>query len=229
MSVQYQSNDDNKPLIIFGYDECIFKQYLLMKNTWVGPSRETILVLKDEGQGVVISAIQSCKFGFGLEMSAEELANNARKGQKYRGEKAVKEKRGSKMKMDLPDSPFVQEFEYGVVNEGYSCYEHRVLQLEDCCDVLHLLYPQYDFLLLFDHSCRYGKQRADGLNMENMSKSYGETQAKMHTRIIKQEHGYLGKYERILNPGDMQFMAFQPDNPGPFWLSDAERQQTRKD
>jgi len=101
-------------------------------------------------------------------------------------------------------------------NEEYWCYEHMVLQLEDCCDVLNSLYPQYDFLLLFDHSCGHDKQRADGLNMENMSKSYGGKQAKMHTTIIKHEHGYLGKYERILNPGDTQFVVFQPDDPGPY-------------
>jgi len=42
-----------------------------------------------------------------------------------------------------------------------------VLQLEDCVDVLKYLYPQYDFLLLFDHSCSHDKQREDGLNVEN--------------------------------------------------------------
>ena len=87
----------------------------------VGLNGENILVPKDEGQCMIISAFQSCKFGFGLDMSAEELVrvNNARKGQKQRDEKAAKEKQGSKMKKDLPESPFVQEFEYRVANEGY--------------------------------------------------------------------------------------------------------------
>jgi len=46
-----------------------------------------------------------------------------------------------------------------------------VLQMEDCMDTLKLLHPQYDFFLFL-----FGKQREDGLNIENMSKSYGGKQ-----------------------------------------------------
>jgi hypothetical protein len=41
-----------------------------------------------------------------------------------------------------------------------------VLQLEDCIDVLKVLYPQFDFLFLFDHSCGHDRQKEDGLNVE---------------------------------------------------------------
>ena len=41
----------DKPLIIFGHDECIFKQYLLTKKNWTGPEGEIDLVPKDEEQG----------------------------------------------------------------------------------------------------------------------------------------------------------------------------------
>jgi hypothetical protein len=34
------------PLLIFGHDECIFKQYTLSKKSWTGPSGETVLVPK---------------------------------------------------------------------------------------------------------------------------------------------------------------------------------------
>ncbi len=72
-------------------------------------------------------------------------------------------------------SPFVVEFEFGIVDEGYWCYERmvlqmEVLQMEDCLDVLHTLCPQFDVLLLFDHSCGHNKQQCDGLNVENMAK-----------------------------------------------------------
>jgi len=50
------------------------------------------------------------------------------------------------------------------------------LQLEDCGDVLKVLYPQFDFLFLFDHSCRHNCQKEDGLNVERMTKSYGGAQ-----------------------------------------------------
>jgi hypothetical protein len=50
-----------------------------------------------------------------------------------------------------------------------------VLQMEDCIDVLKVLYPSYDVLLLFDHSCGHDRQRDDGLNVENMSKGWNVT------------------------------------------------------
>ncbi len=52
-----------------------------------------------------------------------------------------------------------------------------VLQLEDCIDCLKVLAPDFDILFLFDHSCGHGCQREDGLNIENMSKSFGGKQA----------------------------------------------------
>jgi hypothetical protein len=42
-----------------------------------------------------------------------------------------------------------------------------VLQMEDCLDVMRVLYPEYKVLLLFDHSCGHEWQREDGLNVEN--------------------------------------------------------------
>jgi hypothetical protein len=58
-----------KPLIIIGHDDCIFKQYSLSKKYWVAPDGQWVLVPKDEGQGVMVSAIQSREFGFGLELT----------------------------------------------------------------------------------------------------------------------------------------------------------------
>jgi hypothetical protein len=79
--------------------------------------------------------------------------------------------------------------------------------MEDCADVLHTLYPQFDFLFLFDHSCGHDKQQPDGLNAENMAKSYGDKQNYLRP-IIKQKKDYLGPYPRTLQLGDTQFMVF---------------------
>ena len=91
---------------------------------------------------------------------------------KYCDAIAAKNIRGTEEKQPLTDSPFIREFEYGAKNEGYWSYEHMVLQMEDCIDVMHALYPDYDVLFLFDHSCGHDRQREDGLNVENMSKNY---------------------------------------------------------
>ncbi len=131
-------------------------------------------------------------------------------------------KKGTALKKDLKHSPFVVEFKYGANNEGYWSYEHMVLQLEDCVDCLQVLAPQFDYLFLFDHSCGHDKQWEDGLNMENMTKSFGGKQAHLHDTLIKECNGYLGLFPKILRPGDVQSMVFKESDIGPFWLSEQE-------
>jgi len=70
-----------------------------------------------------------------------------------------------------------------------------VLQLEDCCDMVTNLYPQYDFLFLVDHSSGHDKQREDGLNVSRMTRNFGGAQRKMRDTQIKQEKGYLGPFQ----------------------------------
>jgi hypothetical protein len=69
-----------------------------------------------------------------------------------------------------------------------------VLQLEDCVDLMMHLYPEYDYLLLFDHSSGNNKQREDGLNVKKKTRSFGGMQRKMRDTVIKRERGYLGPY-----------------------------------
>jgi hypothetical protein len=79
-------------LIILGHDEAIIKQFTLTVKGWVGPNGETAIVLKDDGTGIMLSAFQSREFGFGLEMSEQdlELVNEYRKDKNYQDEAAAK-------------------------------------------------------------------------------------------------------------------------------------------
>jgi hypothetical protein len=216
---------------MFRHDKCIVKQYLLTKKAWTLPTGETQLVPKEEGQGVMISAFQSREFGFGMPLTEEQIqtVNEFRKGKKYKDEEAAAKYLGSILKKDLTCSPFIIEFEYGAGNEGYWNFERMVLQLENCVDVVRCLYPQYDYLFLFDHSCRYDKQQPNGLNAENMSKLYGGKQSYLHDLTIQQEQGYLGNYSRTLMPGDIQKMMFQPADDGPFFLTTKQQEGRRED
>jgi hypothetical protein len=197
-------------------DECIFKQYTMSTKSWVGPNGDTVPVPKDDGQGIMISAFQSREFGFGLDLTPDLLqeVNVTRQGKSYEDSKAAISKRGNAAKQPLTSTPFVIKFKYGANNDGYWAYEHMVLQLEDCIDVLRCLYPQYDVLFMFDHSCGHDRQREDGLNVKNMSKNYGGKQK--CTSLMKKEKGFLGQFSRILNPGDVQSMVFMPGDEGPF-------------
>ena len=154
LSVRIQPS--SKPLISFGHDECIFKQFPMPTKQWYGPNKETFIRPKDDGHGIMISAFQSREFGFGLDVTEADLkeVNRRREGFRYRDTQAALETRKSEYKAPLTTSPFVREFEYGQNADGYWTYQHMVLQLEDCVDVLNVKYPQeYDFLFLFDHSC----------------------------------------------------------------------------
>jgi hypothetical protein len=117
------------PLLIFGHDECIFKQYTLRKKSWTGPSGETVLVPKDDGQGIMISMFQSCEFGFGMDITPDLLkeVNITREGKKYNDTKAAISRRGTDIKKQITSSPFIVEFEYGANLEGYWSYDHMVL------------------------------------------------------------------------------------------------------
>ncbi len=69
---------------MFGHDEAIFKQYLLTKKAWSGPNGETVLVPKDDGQGVMINAFQARELGFCMELTKDQLdkVNFTRRGKK---------------------------------------------------------------------------------------------------------------------------------------------------
>ncbi len=54
-----------------------------------------------------------------------------------------------------------------------------VLQLEECVDVITNLFPQCDFVFLFDHSSGSGEQREDGVKIKKMTKRFGGAQRKM--------------------------------------------------
>jgi hypothetical protein len=104
-----------------------------------------------------------------------------------------------------------------------------VLEFEDCADVVTTLYPQYNFLFLFDHSCGHDRMPEDALRVDGMNTGYGVEQNIMGESIIKGEDGYLGPHNCKLNVGDVQSMVFRSTNNGPYWMTPEEREQTRKD
>ncbi len=49
-----------------------------------------------------------------------------------------------------------------------------VIQLEDCINCLKVMWPQYNFVFLLDHSCGHDRQRENGLNAGKMHKALEE-------------------------------------------------------
>ena len=145
----------SKPLIGFGQDESILKQYAFTTKAWTAPDGTHGLIPKDEGAGIMISAFVSREYGFGIDLSPDNLArvNEKRKGTKYSDEVAAKAVYGNTDKHPLTSNPFLTEFEYGVAGQGYWDYNHMVLQMEDCIDALHVCHgvDTYNYQFLYDH------------------------------------------------------------------------------
>jgi hypothetical protein len=148
------------PLICFGQDECICKQFIFTSKAWMAPDGQKPVIPKDEGIGVMISAFILRKFGFGMLLLDEDLkkVNKYRCHKHYSDRLAAVEKRGTSMKQPLHGSPVLSEFDYGVTAQGYWTYNHMDLQLEDCVDVVTVLYGDYDYVFLFDHSCGHDRK-----------------------------------------------------------------------
>ncbi|KAL7532560.1 hypothetical protein ACHAWF_008635 [Thalassiosira exigua] len=171
-----------KPLIVVGQDEAIFKQFLNMWKAWKLPDGTMAIMPKDDGNGVMISAWVSRELGFGVDWTSDlmERVNRSRAGKKYIDEEAARRVIGKPDKPPLTSSPLVKEFEYGANNEGYWNYDHMMIQVEDCVDVLREVLPaHYDIVLMVDHSCGHDRHRPDGLSVKNVNKYFGGAKPKM--------------------------------------------------
>jgi len=221
-----------KPVIIFGQDESTFNQYAFGNKLWVGSNGERAFLPKHNGMGLMISAFQSREFGFGFDMTPDELArvNHKRKGKSYEDTVAAMDVRGSEKKEPLLESPFVVKLEYGANKDGYWTGNHMILQLEDCIDCLTELHgDKYDFYFQFDHSSGHAKAQLNGLDVSNMNKGFGGDL--LRATLIKGEDGYLGSFynsgnkfmvtineeQKLVWGGDL------PDDAGPFWMTPTER------
>ena len=71
-SVRYK-NEQGKMIVMIGHDECIFKQYHFTNKSWVGDDKSRLIIPKDEGAGIMVSAFQCREFGFGHPLSVDDL------------------------------------------------------------------------------------------------------------------------------------------------------------
>jgi hypothetical protein len=225
----------SRPLEFIGQDECVFFQYLVSNKNWVGPKGERPLLPKNDGDGKMLSAFQSRLTGFGREMSEEDLnrVNEKRQGCTYLDVEAAREVLKTTSKLPLTESPFVRKILIGINNEGYWNSQHMAVQLEDVVDCLKILYPDFDFVFLFDHSQGHSRKREGALDVQCMNVSFGGKQSRLRDTQIETEKHFLGPNDPILHVGDIQKMNWAADVPegnddGPFNLNTEEKQKRRK-
>jgi hypothetical protein len=227
--------NEARPIIFIGQDECVFSQYSFSSKTWKGPKGESKLVPKSEGESLMISGFQSRVFGLGLgrEITNDEHQQiNARRNlpeyNEYLSAEAAMELNGTVKKEDLPKSdPFLRKFELGKDKDGYWNYFRMSLQLEDVVDCLVILYPDCDFVFLFDQSSGHAKKRKDGLNAAVMNVQWGGKQPLMRPTVLVE--GCLGLHQAQIQLGKEQSMVFTDQDAGPFNMSADERENRKRD
>jgi hypothetical protein len=112
-------------------------------------------------------------------------------------------------------------------NEGYWGYSHMMTQLDNCVECVKVMYPQFDFIFLFNHSSGDSKKQIGGLDASSMNKESEGAQPIMRTSKMEAEDGLLGPFDRILSVGEVQSMQFLTD-PGPFWVTKIEEEDCKK-
>ena len=108
-----------KNFTLVGHDECIFKKYIFIGKSWVGQNGEKIIILKDERQGLMISAFQLRELIFGHhEMTDEEISriNHTHLRKKYvdvDAAKLLRNTKGLQHPLTNESNLFAIDFQYG--------------------------------------------------------------------------------------------------------------------
>ena len=84
-NLSVRKRSDEKPVLLLGQDESIFKQYQINNKSWTLPDGTTDLVPKSDGAGIMLSSFTSREFGYGMKITPQQLRriNEVRKGKYY--------------------------------------------------------------------------------------------------------------------------------------------------
>ena len=224
-------NTEERPVMCLGQYEAIFKNNIFTRKMW-NHKVKCLIVPKDEGYGIIISAFQSREFVFGYPLTVpyiQTINEYHALHPKYVNADASTTILGynhkEPNKMGIHN--FCQEFEYGTSAKVYWTYERTVLQIEYRTNKLKALYPGIYFIFLFDHPRGHERGGENRLNAMRMNSGYGGAQKEMHQTKIKQEVGYLGLHEKIIEVQDDNHMVFQDGGNEPLWMTPQERVSTK--
>ena len=89
------------------------------------------------------------------------------------------------------------------------------LQMEDAYDLLRVIHPQCDFVMLMGNSAGHGKKLEGGLDTSVMNKKWGGRKIEMRDTVVP-ENGLYGATHLVWS---VQRMHFQEEDEGSFDLS----------
>jgi len=126
---------------------------------------------------VMMSTCTKRKWGFqgfdwdGLSYADRALVNNARQEadkSEYVRASAARTILGSVKKQKLTSLPFTRMLDFGENKQGWWDADWTSLQLEDCLDVMHVLYPELHIIFELDHSAGHLKKLEGGFAVLDM-------------------------------------------------------------
>ena len=176
----------------------------------------------------MLSAMTGREIGFGRPLTQDELeqVNSKRANQHYADKEAAMMVYKQTKKPPLKQSPFLRTLLIGAGNEGYWNAFHMAVQLEDVVDCLKVLYPEYDDLILFDHSQGHASRREDAQNAGKMAKTHEGAQPKMRSTTLGPRDIGPHRVPGGLKAGDTQKLVWdrmEDGSQGPFYLSPEEK------
>ena len=216
-----------RPKVICGQDETAVKQFTFSSNCWHDMNGATTLLPKSDGLTKMLSGYVIRDTGLGIELTDEQFdAINKRRTDtdsmwnEYVSKDSALEIYGKTKKTKLTSKhALVQYFDVGMHNEGYWNYHRMALQNEDVFDVLSVVFPNCDFVLLMDQSSGHGKRRQGGLDANNMNMFWGGKKEKMRETMVPEN----GPHPHTHPKDEPQCMQCKATDPGPFYLSAQKR------
>ena len=213
-----------RPLAEIGQDEVVFHPNTMNENAWLIDGVHPMQSKGGTGGGKMISGFKSRVFGFGLELSKDELEQvNSKRRQdetysSYAGD-AAKFLYGSAAKKELTESPFVRTITYGSADDGYWNSNHMLVQVEDVLDVWNTLErtSYMSPICEFDHSSGHDSEREDGLTVSPTHLKINWGKGRM-MRDCELTPGCLGtiEHEHRVYAGTTYSHSFKPGNPPHF-------------
>jgi hypothetical protein len=181
----------------------------------------------------MLSAFVSREFGFGRQLTDIELAkinNETRQtnGATYTDTQAAMEILGTINKAPFTESPFVKYLYIGVNNEGYWNSFHMSLQFEDVVDCLRVLYPNFDFVFMFDHSQGHARKREQALSAQQMSKSYWRSTTKNERHDNTGRRRFSRSTLTYAACRDTQSLTYTVDDTGRPWYLTPEQREIQR-
>jgi hypothetical protein len=216
-SFDFRLQYDALPLKIFYQDEVIYRSYEATKRFW-HMERDQGIRKKGEGVGVMLSGFVGEEDGF-VFLTHEQFENFK---EKYNPNPQYYIEHEGKFYF----SCFF--FELGKNRDGYWKGDDMLEHTKEFVSVLEYLYPDHQFLFLYDWSSGHAKYPEGAPNAKNMGVNHGGKQPLFRHAHILQDFEYPADFPAALpryKIGMLQPMVFQEHDPPPFSKPNLSKEQ----